>query len=37
MNKICGKGKVNEVDVKEMMCEVCFVLFEVDVNFKVVK
>ncbi|EKM9253175.1 signal recognition particle protein [Listeria monocytogenes] len=37
MNKIRGKGKVNEADVKEMMREVRLVLLEADVNFKVVK
>ncbi|EPR4686330.1 signal recognition particle protein [Listeria innocua] len=37
MNKIRGKGKVNEADVKEMMREVRFALLEADVNFKVVK
>lgn len=34
---MCGKGKVIEVDIKMMMCEVRLVLLEVDVNFKVVK
>ncbi|MBC1883977.1 signal recognition particle protein [Listeria seeligeri] len=37
MNKIRGKGKVNEADVKEMMHEVRLALLEADVNFKVVK
>ncbi|HBI7358053.1 TPA: signal recognition particle protein [Listeria monocytogenes] len=37
MNKIRGKGKVNEADVKEMMREVRLALLEADVNFKVVK
>ncbi|HAC3588854.1 TPA_asm: signal recognition particle protein [Listeria monocytogenes] len=37
MNKIRGKGKVNETDVKEMMREVRLALLEADVNFKVVK
>ncbi|MBC1978695.1 signal recognition particle protein [Listeria marthii] len=37
MNRIRGKGKVNEADVKEMMREVRLALLEADVNFKVVK
>ncbi|MBC1418882.1 signal recognition particle protein [Listeria fleischmannii] len=37
MNKIRGKGKVSEQDVKEMMREVRLALLEADVNFKVVK
>ena len=37
MQKIRGKGKVTEADVKEMMREVRFALIEADVNFKVVK
>jgi signal recognition particle subunit SRP54 len=37
MNKIRGKGKVTEDDVKEMMREVRLALLEADVNFKVVK
>ncbi|ARD49270.1 signal recognition particle protein [Sporosarcina sp. P37] len=37
MNKITGKGKINESDVKEMMREVRFALIEADVNLKVVK
>ncbi|HAA3700025.1 TPA_asm: signal recognition particle protein [Listeria monocytogenes] len=37
MNKIRGKGKVNEADVKEMMREVRLALLEADVNFKVIK
>ncbi|RFU63308.1 signal recognition particle protein [Peribacillus glennii] len=37
MQKIRGKGKVNESDVKEMMREVRLALLEADVNFKVVK
>ena len=37
MQKIRGKGKVTEADVKEMMREVRFALLEADVNFKVVK
>lgn len=37
MNKIRGKGKVNEADVKEMMREVRLALLEADVYFKVVK
>ncbi|HEY9576070.1 MAG TPA: signal recognition particle protein [Pseudobacillus sp.] len=37
MQKIRGKGKVTEADVKEMMREVRLALLEADVNFKVVK
>ncbi|PLT34237.1 signal recognition particle protein [Bacillus sp. V5-8f] len=37
MQKIRGKGKINEADVKEMMREVRLALLEADVNFKVVK
>jgi len=37
MQKIRGKGKVNEADVKEMMRDVRIALLEADVNFKVVK
>ncbi len=37
IQKIKGKGKVNEQDVKEMMREVRFALIEADVNLKVVK
>lgn len=37
MQKIRGKGKVNEADVKDMMREVRLALLEADVNFKVVK
>lgn len=37
INKIKGKGKVNEQDVKDMMREVRFALIEADVNLKVVK
>lgn len=37
MQKIRGKGKVTEQDVKEMMREVRLALLEADVNFKVVK
>ncbi|WP_018660035.1 signal recognition particle protein [Heyndrickxia acidiproducens] len=37
MQKIRGKGKVSESDVKEMMREVRLALLEADVNFKVVK
>lgn len=37
INKIKGKGKVSEQDVKEMMREVRFALIEADVNLKVVK
>lgn len=37
IQKIRGKGKVSETDVKEMMREVRLALLEADVNFKVVK
>ena len=37
MQKIRGKGKVTETDVKEMMREVRLALLEADVNFRVVK
>ncbi|WP_170007033.1 signal recognition particle protein [Bacillus fonticola] len=37
MQKIRGKGKVSEQDVKDMMREVRLALLEADVNFKVVK
>lgn len=37
IQKIRGKGKVTETDVKEMMREVRLALLEADVNFKVVK
>lgn len=37
IQKIKGKGKVTEADVKEMMREVRFALIEADVNLKVVK
>ena len=37
MQKIRGKGKVNEADVKEMMREVRLALLYADVNLKVVK
>lgn len=37
MQRIRGKGKVSEADVKEMMREVRLALLEADVNFKVVK
>lgn len=37
MQKIRGKGKVTEADVKEMMREVRLALLEADVNFRVVK
>jgi len=37
IQKIKGKGKVTEQDVKEMMREVRFALIEADVNLKVVK
>jgi signal recognition particle subunit SRP54 len=37
LQKVRGKGKVSEADVKEMMREVRLALLEADVNFKVVK
>ncbi|MBU8915305.1 signal recognition particle protein [Bacillus sp. FJAT-29953] len=37
IQKIRGKGKVSEADVKDMMREVRLALLEADVNFKVVK
>lgn len=37
IQRIRGKGKVNEDDVNEMMREVRLALLEADVNFKVVK
>ena len=37
LQKIKGKGKVSEADVKEMMREVRYALLEADVNLKVVK
>jgi signal recognition particle subunit SRP54 len=37
LQKIKGKGKIDEADVKEMMREVRFALIEADVNLKVVK
>ncbi len=37
IQRIKGKGKVSEADVKEMMREVRFALIEADVNLKVVK
>jgi signal recognition particle subunit SRP54 len=37
IQKIRGKGKVTEAEVKEMMREVRLALLEADVNFKVVK
>ena len=37
LQKVRGKGKVTESDVKEMMREVRLALLEADVNFKVVK
>ncbi|WP_158737670.1 signal recognition particle protein [Alteribacillus sp. YIM 98480] len=36
-DKMKGRGKVSEADVKEMMREVRLALLEADVNFKVVK
>ncbi|MFC5712175.1 signal recognition particle protein [Thalassorhabdus alkalitolerans] len=37
LDRIKGRGKVSEADVKEMMREVRLALLEADVNFKVVK
>ncbi|WJY28762.1 MULTISPECIES: signal recognition particle protein [Sporosarcina] len=37
LQKITGKGKISEADVKEMMREVRLALIEADVNLKVVK
>lgn len=37
IQKIRGKGKVSETDVKQMMREVRLALLEADVNFKVVR
>ncbi|PRO65254.1 signal recognition particle protein [Alkalicoccus urumqiensis] len=37
MDRMKGRGKVNEDDVKDMMREVRLALLEADVNFKVVK
>lgn len=37
LNKLRGKGKVSEADVKEAMREVRLALLEADVNFRVVK
>lgn len=37
LQRVRGKGKVTETDVKEMMREVRLALLEADVNFKVVK
>lgn len=37
LNRIKGKGKIGEADVKVMMREVRLALLEADVNFKVVK
>ncbi|WP_088005902.1 signal recognition particle protein [Indiicoccus explosivorum] len=37
LQRIKGKGKISEADVKEMMREVRFALIEADVNLKVVK
>ncbi|MGM9924160.1 MAG: signal recognition particle protein [Bacillus sp. (in: firmicutes)] len=37
IQKIRGKGKVSEADVKEMMRDVKLALLEADVNFKVVR
>jgi len=37
INKLRGKGRVTEKDVKEMMREIKLALLEADVNFKVVK
>ncbi|MDP4180508.1 MAG: signal recognition particle protein [Bacillota bacterium] len=37
VNKLRGKGRVTEKDVKDMMREIKLALLEADVNFKVVK
>ena len=37
MDRVKGKGKVTEQDIKEMMREVRLALLEADVNFKVVR
>lgn len=37
IQRMRGKGKISEADVKEMMREVRLALLEADVNFKVVK
>jgi signal recognition particle subunit SRP54 len=37
MNKLRGKGRVTEKDIKEIMREIKLALLEADVNFKVVK
>lgn len=37
VNKLRGKGRVTEKDVKEMMREIRLALLEADVNYKVVK
>ncbi|WP_342600664.1 signal recognition particle protein [Psychrobacillus sp. FSL H8-0483] len=37
LQKIKGKGKISEADVKEMMRDVRYALLEADVNLKVVK
>jgi signal recognition particle subunit SRP54 len=37
LQKLKGKGKLTEKDVKEAMREVKLALLEADVNFKVVK
>ena len=37
LQKITGKGKINEADVKDMMREVRMALIEADVNLKVIK
>ncbi|AQQ53750.1 signal recognition particle protein [Planococcus lenghuensis] len=37
LQRVKGKGKLSEADVKEMMREVRFALIEADVNLKVVK
>ena len=37
LNKLRGKGKLTEKDIKEAMREVKLALLEADVNFKVVK
>ncbi|NLY35724.1 MAG: signal recognition particle protein [Tissierellia bacterium] len=37
LNKLSGKGKVNEKDIKDVMREVRLSLLEADVNYRVVK
>ena len=37
LNKLSGKGKVSEKDIKDVMREVRLSLLEADVNYRVVK